>query len=109
MSHNRLTVRRPNTAGAAVVTTCGGMFSNFAPQRPKAGWGRRSGARPVGAAVDRKTPPVMFSNFAPQRPKAGWGRRPQDPTGFMPVVNQFGNIASAGAAVRKTPPVLCRW
>ncbi len=37
----------------------------------------------------------MFSNFAPNRPWAGWGRRrPQDPTGFMPVVNQFVNIAT---------------
>ena len=53
----------------------------------------------------------MFSNFAPQRPKAGWGRRgPEDPTGFMPVVNQFDDIEPAGAAVdHKTPPVLCRW
>jgi len=53
----------------------------------------------------------MFSNFPPHRLKAGWGRRgSQDPTGFMPVVNQFGNIAPAGTAVvRKPPTVLCRW
>ena len=42
----------------------------------------------------------MFSNFAPQRREAGWGRRGlEDPTGFMPVVNEFDDIE------RKIAPV----
>jgi len=53
----------------------------------------------------------MFSNFAPQRREAGWGRRrPENPTGFMPVVNPFDDLEPAWAAIdRKTLPVLRRW
>ena len=37
----------------------------------------------------------MLSNFAPQRREAGWGRgEPEDPTGFIPVVKEFGEIES---------------
>ena len=38
----------------------------------------------------------MFSNFAPQRREAGWGRRGR---GFMPVVNEFGDIESIGTSL----------
>ena len=34
----------------------------------------------------------MLSNWAPHRSEAGWGRRAEDPTGFVPVVKEFGDI-----------------
>ena len=44
----------------------------------------------------------MLSNLAPHRRKTGWGRSGQrrqraiDPTGFTPVVNEFGDIDRMG-------------
>ena len=78
------------------------MFSNFAPQRREAGWGRRGLEDPTGFM------PVV--NAFDDIEAAGGRRGPEDPTGFMPVVNEFDDIEPAGAAVdRMTPPVLCRW
>jgi len=115
----------PRRCISAVVTTCGGMFSNFAPHRPKAGWGRRMPGGSSDYVLKLCSPPArgrlgppwtgrphrfmpVVNEFDDIEPVGARGA--EDPTGFMPVVNQFDDIKPPEAAVnRKTPPVLCRW
>ncbi len=58
----------------------------------------------------------MLSNLALHRHEAGWGRsrpdgkwRGRDPTGFRPVVKEFGDIGLTISGGEETPPVLGRW